>query len=115
MTTRRPIPFKAICAIARHVLAHRAHFTDCEWKEAVKVMAARQGWEPPTNAELARALDAVERAAAKAGQSRALPVLESAPRPPREVGRELSAAEAVAVLSNLKIELTKRGLPTGKL
>ena len=114
MTSTRPIPFKAICAIARHVLTHRPHFTDCEWKEAVKVMAARQGWEPPTNAELAPALDAVERALAKAGWRRPPPVVDSPP-PPGETGRELTRGEATAALQGLKVALQKRGLPTGAL
>ena len=113
--SRRPIPFKAICAIARRVLTHRPHFSDCEWKEAVKLMAARQGWVPPTNAQLAPALDAVERAMAKDGHGRSLPVVESPTPRPGGTWRPVTHAEAVALLGNVKAQLVKRGLPASGL
>jgi hypothetical protein len=115
VTSQRPIPFKVVCAIARKVLVARPHFTDCEWKEAVKVIAARQGWETPPPEMLVKALSAVERAVLPTMGQRPIPAPVQVAAPPGETGRELSAADARKALQNVKVQLQQRGLPTGAL
>lgn len=94
----RPITFKVTCAIARMVLLKRPHFDDSDWREAVKIVAAKQGWASPSPDMLARALGAVERAVQETtGLRRHVPQSQAATSPAAASGWSDADFRALAV------------------
>lgn len=103
MRDHRPITFDVVCALARNVILLRPHFTDTDWKEAVKIVALKQGWTSPSTEMLSRALGNVERSMAQTVGLRRdaagrIPVLP----PPRSDDRVWTAGDYRALALTLK-------------